>query len=675
MANRDLELALRVFADTHRLDSGLRRGEGSVRRFASTTNSALRLLDISVRTLAYGLAGVGAGLLIKNQLRDTALMDKSLGQLGQTAGVVKSKTDELRASLWQTSKDTGVGIDQLQEGHAALIASGQSWKAAVEEINAVGTATAVTGANSKVLAAGLTVAGEAFQFDLEKPGKALELLDQMTVAGRQGNAELENLADIFAHVGINSSSAGMGFEKTLGFIEALSLIERQPERLATLADSTLRLFVNRKYAEKATEATGIKFFDKKGGRRDPVEVLKEFKRQYDKLKTDEQRSKYVQKVLDGADLDTIKGFKTLLSGDFLDKIGKFSKDIKDAAGTLKHDFADAINNAADQTNRLKASLGEAGDAFAEPIDKIITRVEKFFLDQKKPEWERMKSTVIGWENKLGERVNKGLDWTEGKLNSRTVTDMSGGELIGTAVGIAAGGAVLKVLGPKLLGAVGGVAAGKAIEDATGVTPVFVTNWPAGGVGGALGDAAAGAAAAAGLPKIFSKVRTAAALLGGMSLSDLPMLGASAVGMGAAGVALAGAAGYGAGTLAYDYLIPDSAADRIGYGIAKAMSLFDDDASRAVVINENQALKDKIARDYGGAGRERGVVDQQRLAQQIEQAISGGDLAEQIRSAIKEVGNKKATVTLRLEGAPARVQGMQTQGIDLNVDTGILPVGR
>jgi hypothetical protein len=38
-----------------------------------------------------------------------------------------------------------------------------------------------------------------------------------------------------------------------------------------------------------------------------------------------------------------------------------------------------------------------------------------------------------------------------------------------------------------LGSTGaGIAKGKAVEAATGVTPVFVTNWPAGGIGGASG---------------------------------------------------------------------------------------------------------------------------------------------------------------------------------------------
>lgn len=72
----------------------------------------------------------------------------------------------------------------------------------------------------------------------------------------------------------------------------------------------------------------------------------------------------------------------------------------------------------------------------------------------------------------------------------------------------------------------GIVAGKAVEAATGVQPVFVTNWPAGGIGGGLGvDAAAGAATGGALGKIASK----AGFLGKMALPYIGTAGAAGVG--------------------------------------------------------------------------------------------------------------------------------------------------
>lgn len=95
----------------------------------------------------------------------------------------------------------------------------------------------------------------------------------MVVAGKLGNAELEDLSAIFARVGNNARSAGLSFEGTLAFLEHLSLVEKDPERLASLADSTLRLANNQKYMEKAAKVTGVKFYDAKGERRDLFDVF------------------------------------------------------------------------------------------------------------------------------------------------------------------------------------------------------------------------------------------------------------------------------------------------------------------------------------------------------------------------------------------------------------------
>ncbi|MCP2839689.1 phage tail tape measure protein, partial [Salmonella enterica] len=84
-----------------------------------------------------------------------------------------------------------------------------------------------------------------------------------------------------------------------------SRIERQPERLATLADSTMRLFTNTRYLRQAQKTTGIRFFDEQGQRRDPIKVLEEIKHRYDTLKTDAARQKFLFQAFGEADLDTI----------------------------------------------------------------------------------------------------------------------------------------------------------------------------------------------------------------------------------------------------------------------------------------------------------------------------------------------------------------------------------
>lgn len=452
MSNRDLSLGLRLYTDSARFVAGLTQADSKVQGFGRSARREFDALKGAIGSvqgkLTQLVGGVGAIALGAQSAR----MDKSLTQIGQTAAGSRAEVEGLRRELFRMSGETGQNIDDLQVGFNNAVQSGLTFREALPVIDATNKAIAVTGASADKLTSGLTVAGQAFDFDLAKPGMALSLLDKMTAAGRLGNAELQNLSDIFARVGVNASSAGMGFEQTLGFIEGLSLIERQPERLATLADSTLRLFTNLKYMKDAAKATGVKFFDAKGERRDAVDILKDVKTKYDKLKTDKARAIFLQNAFGSADLDTIKGIKTLLDGDKLEKIVKYTTAIRNAGGTLERDLPGAISNAIDQTGRLKSVLREAADDFARPINETLQNIIKWGLDKKE---------------------NGGLE-LDGK-------DLAVGGAA-TAAGIFAaaryGSKGFSALATRFGSSAIGLAQGKALQAAAGITPVFVINWPA-----------------------------------------------------------------------------------------------------------------------------------------------------------------------------------------------------
>ena len=525
MSNRDLSLALRLYADASRFVSGLVTGERGVRHFASTARQEFDKVKQIAGSVQGQLAALGLTTGTVATLMQSARMDKSLGQIGQTAGVSRAEVTELRKELFRMAAETGQPVDQLKQGFDSAVQAGLAFREALPVIDAVNVGMAVTSASADRLTAGLTVAATAFNFDLAKPGKALDLLDKMTAAGRLGRAELGNLSDIFARVGVSAASGGLGFEQTLAFIEGLSYIEGQPERLATLADSTLRLFTNLHYMKEAAQATHVRFFEKDGKRRDPIAVLRDIKAQYDKLNTDKERALYIQKAFGKADLDTIKGMRTLLGGDMLDKVGQFSKDIAAAGGTLKHDLDDAISNSIDQVGRLQAVLRKSADDFARPINDAIQSIIKWGLDKK----------------------DKGGLGLTGK-------EIAAGATLG-AVGIYGaarlGGAAVGTLAKRFGGTAAGVAQGKALEAAAGVTPVFVVNWPGSPLGGGLADgaaAAAGGAATAGtFGKVASRAKSLAVLAGGLPASAWLSMGARGMATAAGGVGAAAAGGYAVGS--------------------------------------------------------------------------------------------------------------------------------
>lgn len=472
MADRNLSLALRLFADSANFVRGLNQGGAGVKRFTDTAKREFEALRGTMRSVQGQIAGVVGGVTAVGLAVQSAKMDKSLGQVGQNASLTAGEVRNLRAEFFDMARKTGQDVDQLQVSFANAVASGLALREAVPVVGAVNTAMAVTGASADKLTSSLTVAATAFDFDLAKPGQAVTLLDKMTVAGRKGNAELENLADIFARVGVNAASGGMGFEQTLAFIEGLSLIERQPERLATLADSTLRLFTNLNYAKEAAKATGVRFFDQKTGeRRNPLQVLADLKKEFDKQGTDKDRALWMQKAFGKADLDTIKGLRTLFQGDMLTKVSGFTEDIKTAGGTLERDLPQAISNAVDQTGRLRAELRRAADDFARPINDTL-------------------QNVIKWG--LASKADGGL-----ALSGEQMVLGGAGLVAGTALAARYGGKGISALAGRFGGAAAGLATGKALEAAAGVTPVFVVNMPGGGMGDAVGGIGAGGSAAGG----------------------------------------------------------------------------------------------------------------------------------------------------------------------------------
>ncbi|MCD5329619.1 phage tail tape measure protein [Chromobacterium piscinae] len=566
--NNELPLTVRIMADAARYAAGLGVGIRETAKFSAAVRKELT----SVKEMFGGLHGqiltLTGGLTALKVGMDSAGLDKSLTNIKLTAGATYTEMEQLRRDLFAMGSDTGRGVDDLKQGFNNLVQMGQGWKEARQEIEATNIAMAVSGANADKLTGALGVASATFNFDLSKEGNALELLDQMTVAGRKGNAELENLSDIFARVGPSAASAGMGFTKTLAFIEALSMVERQPERLATLADSTLRLFNNLHYAKDAAKATKVKFFNADGSRRDTVAVLEDLRVRFQKLKTDKERALWLQKAFGKADLDTIKGLKILLSGQSLANVKDFDNSIRNASGTLKRELPEAISNAVDQTGRLKASLREAADGFARPINDTLQMSIRWAMDKKK---------------------NGGLE-----LDGKDMLLGGVGVVAGTALTARYGGKLIGGIAGKLGGTAAGVATGKALQEAAGVTPVYVVNMPSGGLpggavppapglpGGAAGGAAAGAAGVV-------SWRAGAALAMGLPLKEFLSLGASAWATAAAGVLASAAAGYGVGTgaskLSEGTRAGDWIVDKIGGGIAHVLALFGNvEAKTAIETN-------------------------------------------------------------------------------------------
>ncbi|PKN05777.1 MAG: phage tail tape measure protein, partial [Deltaproteobacteria bacterium HGW-Deltaproteobacteria-7] len=323
-----------LYGDSSKLERVLGRAGRSVKTFGSTARAEFNRIKNAASSLEGKLASLGISLGAIAIIKQSAQLDQSLTRIGQTAGEGKAKVAGLRAELWRMSAETGEKIENLQQGFNSAVQAGLNFKEALPVIDAVNKAAAVSGASADSLTASLTVMSSVFGFDLSKPKEAERLLDKMRVAGKVGSAEMEHLANEFPRIGFSAKRAGMNVDQTLGFLETLSQAEKNSERRATLAASWLRLFTTPGYMKKATAATGVRFFDSKGTRRDAMTVFEDIKTKYDKLKTDAQRQSFIGKFLEGADTETITASVALLQGNFLKKGREFTKAIENSSGTI-----------------------------------------------------------------------------------------------------------------------------------------------------------------------------------------------------------------------------------------------------------------------------------------------------------------------------------------------------
>ncbi|MBN1130292.1 MAG: phage tail tape measure protein [Chitinispirillaceae bacterium] len=457
-----LSIALEIIGSSAGAQAALRQAQRGVRTFAHAARTEIKAMQHFMGSAMGKVAALGVGFGAFQVVKGSAQLDKNLTRIGQMAGVGKEEIKELREELFRMAEETGQPVAELGEGFEKLIASGAEWGQARSMIQGVNVATAVTGANAQVLADAMTSAAALFKdLDLSKAENATAILDKLTVAGRLGNAELENLSMIFPRVAGQAQSAGLSFEGTLAFLEVMSKAEKQPEVLATMADATLRLFDNLKVMKRLERKTGINFFNPDESRRDVFSVFKDIRKKYNDEKTEYGKTMLIGRLFEGMDRRSLKGLRMLLDKDFLDFGQKFQKTIEDAGGTLKRDLPDALNNSIAQTGRLNASLRRAAESFTVPLNKATTNLIKYLRDEKKLSGGQIAG--LGFGTLLAAYV--GARFVKGGI----------GRLLRTGTGTA-----------------GGIAAGKAVEAAAGVTPVFVTNWPAGlGLAGVAGAAGTG----------------------------------------------------------------------------------------------------------------------------------------------------------------------------------------
>lgn len=489
----------------------LARAATSSLRTIKTVAAATRAEFSRVKSMMGGvnghLAGAGFGIGVGLSVSSSAKTDRRMIQLGQTADMSPAQNEDMRKEIFRVSKSYGNDPDAILSGAEALLAGGLSPKAAKSSIDAIGQANSLRNADPAVLAGVGMAAKEAYGFDLENPATMLDILQKMTIAGDAAKAELGDLGDIFNKVGANASAAGFKFHQSLGLIESLSNVEPNADNLRTMVGSFLTVFNTGSYQEQVTKTTGIPFFNKDKSRRDPFEVVADMRKKYDKMPNDKARAAFFNVVFKSMDRDAVSSWRWMLSGDREKNMVGISDKVHNSAPIFNQQLKENTGSSTGTAGRMRATLRDATDRMSRPINEAFASMGTYLLDDLNLSGEQMMglgaATAIG-----GYYTGRGLKKGAGALLNK-----------------------LPGMGNPLE-TMKGIAVGKVLEEATGVTSVFVTNWPSNMGPGVSADLSLGSSTGKktpATPSVFAKwakaLEPAAKAAGVYALTQAPRIAA------------------------------------------------------------------------------------------------------------------------------------------------------
>lgn len=303
--------------------------------------------------------------------------------------------------------------------------------------------------------------GHAYQLKPSQYGGAVNLILQ---ASSTASGDLQDMFRDISQVGGIAHMAGRtDLRATLAAIKALAPLGQQAgSDLAQMMTSILNPKGGK--ARRAERELGLSFYDKKGNFVGLDAAIERLRKALAKLPTQQKRQ--------------------MALGDILQQTGIKAADLlllpaKNGAKSYE-EIKNSIAKQASLQQRIKVREEGLNMNLAELSSTTHTTIATLFTPMLGPLTEAVKLTnkLVG---DIGELSTKHIDL------SRTISWGSAGLVAGAGLygagrllaGVIPGSRLLK----SILGGAGktaaGIAEGKAIQTATGVSPVFVTNWPAG----------------------------------------------------------------------------------------------------------------------------------------------------------------------------------------------------
>ena len=198
------ELKVVIGADAQGYLRGMNTAAAGTRRFSAGIRSEFERVKGTLGSLKGILAGIGVTVGGIKLAVDTAQFERDMRRLQVNLGASRAEMEAWRSEAYDNQKRYGTLLTDQKELAESLQAAGLDITAIRGAAEPVSKTLQVAKTNADQLGKALGVAREQFGIDITDKAAVEGLLDRMVVAGRLGNAELENLPQ---HVTVLPNSA------------------------------------------------------------------------------------------------------------------------------------------------------------------------------------------------------------------------------------------------------------------------------------------------------------------------------------------------------------------------------------------------------------------------------------------------------------------------------------
>ncbi|PKN05558.1 MAG: hypothetical protein CVU74_01125 [Deltaproteobacteria bacterium HGW-Deltaproteobacteria-9] len=435
----DLKVYLELITKSDKFQSGLKAGERSLegfKQYASRAASVVANLTQNIGFLGNAAAALSGGLVLKKLfgLSDYMPIDDALLRMQVNLKLTGKELDDLKTKIAAVAGERGI-----EQGTAFQSAYKLSFNYKPDEILEI---VKISDEAADAMKAPYDVVQDRIVQIMKlyklTAKEAKGVADAM-VASR---VDVESLDTMMQRLVLRGGSK-KDYIQTLGMLRGLNMAGMSNPRVIMQLNETLGAIQDK---ADILEASGIKVKDKKTGEwRDQLEVLKDLEAYLQKMRKTMSSSKY-DEVID----------KTF---------GPNSRQRLDFIFSQKENF--------------KKGMDEMGHAAQIAAERSAAADAAWFK-----QLERVKSELGSIKTDLKFIYDLAKKPVKFAADHPGVTKAAGYGAAALSLGVLGAlgfGTIKKVLGGFGKTAIG-VAEGKALQEVAGVTPVFVTNMPAGGVG-------------------------------------------------------------------------------------------------------------------------------------------------------------------------------------------------